>query len=264
MTRAPSAKSVYAYPQYYDIGYRWRTVEECDFLEACFDRFASIPVHAVLDAGCGSGRHLRELARRGFRAIGFDPQPEMVQFVREQARRDELDVDVYKGSLASFQVTGTVEAAICLMDTFRFLLTSEEITAHLRAIAERLAPGGLYVLDFWVPSRWDAAANEVYQWEQEEDGVQVRVLYVQYPETTDPVAQTFEDELIFQVTDQGRSLEICGGRTRTRLILPQEFRTLVAASGVFDLCACLDDFDLEHPLASPMRSWRMVSVLRKR
>ena len=54
-----AVKSVYAYPKYYDIGYRWRTDEECTFLEACFERYASIEVGSVLDAGCGSGRHLR-------------------------------------------------------------------------------------------------------------------------------------------------------------------------------------------------------------
>ena len=262
--KSVQVNSVYAYPRYYDIGYRWRTPEECDFLQACFARFATIPVRRVLDVGCGSGRHLRALARRGLRVTGVDPQPEMVQYARREAERDRVSIEVGEGSLASFAMTGTVEAAICLMDTFRFLLTNDDILAHLRAVAQRLAPGGLYVLDFWVPSRWDAAANDIYDWEQEADGITVRVLYVQYPETADTVTQTFEDELIFQVNDGGRELELCGGRTRTRLILPQEFRALVEASGCFEVCALLDDFDLERPLAFPMRSWRMVSVLRRR
>ena len=257
-------KSVYAYPHYYDIGYRWHTTEECDFLDACFDRYAGAPVASILDVWCGTGRHLRELSRRGYRMTGCDPQPEMVAFAREQARRESLEMEIVDGSLTSLGDIGRADAAICLMDTFRFLLTHEAIIAHLRAVAALLPVGGLYVLDFWVPGRWDAAANEVYQWEQEGDGVQVRVLYVQYPETVDPVAQTFEDELIFQINDEGRAFEICGGRTRTRLILPQEFRALVEASGVFDVCALLDDFDLERPLAAPMQSWRMVSILRRR
>ena len=103
--------------------------------------------------------------------IGFDPQPEMVQFVREQAQQEGLEIDVFEGVLAFFRMTETVDAAMCLMDTFRFLLTSEEIIAHLRAVADHLTPGGLYVLDFWVPGRWDATANGIYQWEQEADGV---------------------------------------------------------------------------------------------
>jgi len=53
-------------------------------------------------------------------------------------------------------------------------------------------------------------------------------------------------------------------RTRTRLLLPQEFRALVSASDVFDTVGAYSDFDLSQPFDRETLSWRMVSVLKRR
>ena len=92
----------------------------------------------------------------------------------------------------------------------------------------------------------------------------MRVFYLQHPDSVDPVTQTFEDELVFEVHEEGAVKEIRGGPTRTRLILPQEFGALVEGSGAFALLGTYGDFDLAKPLARDSLSWRMVSVLKWR
>ena len=93
----------------------------------------------------------------------------------------------------------------------------------------------------------------------------MRVFYLQHPDTIDPINQTFEDELVFSIHEEGAApREIRGARTRTRLIMPQEFRALVEASGAFDVLGVFTEFDLARPLEPPELSWRMISVLRKR
>jgi SAM-dependent methyltransferase len=256
-----SSSKVYQHPAYYALGYRWNTEAECDFLEACLKAHGP-PGRRVLDVGCGAGRHLLELARRGYQMTGLDLSAEMVAYVREEARRRRLDVAASVGDLRRLALTGTFDAAFCFMDTFRFLLTNEQILAHLRAVADRLAPGGLYVTDFWVPSRLDHIGNEIHQWEQTEGETTVRVFYLQHPDTVDPIAQTFDDELVFEVHEGGRTTEIRGGPTRTRLILPQEFAALVHGSGAFELLSTHGEFDLAKPFDRGSLSWRMISVLR--
>jgi SAM-dependent methyltransferase len=43
----------------------------------------------VLDVGCGTGRHLRELRRRGIDAVGVDVSPDLVEVATERLRADE-------------------------------------------------------------------------------------------------------------------------------------------------------------------------------
>lgn len=256
--------SVYHYPRYYAIGYQWNTGAECDFLEQCLATYLSRKAVRVLDIGCGAGRHLLELAARGYQVTGFDLRPEMIAFVQDAARKAKRSVHAYVGDLRDMTLEGSFDLAVCLMDTFRFLLTNAHIVRHLNEVATHLAPGGLYVTDFWIPARWDQIANEIYQWEQTEGETTVRVFYLQHPESIDVVSQTFEDELVFSVEEAGQSKEIRGERTRTRLILPQEFRALVEATGSFDVVGTFADFDVAKPFESPHVSWRMVSVLQKR
>ena len=111
------AATVYSYPHYYAIGYQWNTTGECDFLEACLAtyRLGSSPRAAekskpktpassatVFDIGCGAGRHLLELAKRGYRATGFDLRPEMVAFVQERATKERLPIEAFVGDLRQF------------------------------------------------------------------------------------------------------------------------------------------------------------------
>jgi len=260
----PSSAGVYAHPRYYAIGYQWNTKGECDFLEAALAEFSGRKARRILDIGCGAGRHLLELAKRGYQMSGFDVHPEMVAYVREEATRAGVSVSVEQGDLRRMTPAGTFDAAVCLMDTFRFLLTNDDIVEHLRRVGQHLSAGGLYVTDFWIPTRWDQIANEIHQWEQTEGRTTVRVFYLQHPESVDPVHQTFEDELVFAVEDGEQSREIRGTRARTRLLMPQEFRALVEVSGCFDIAGTFSEFDLDKPLEPSSMSWRMITVLKKR
>ena len=255
---------VYRYPRYYAIGYQWNTEAECDFIEACLKTHGPANAKRLLDIGCGSGRHLMVLAKQGYQMTGVDLRPEMVAYVQEEAKKANLRMTAQVDDLRHLRIHGTFDAAFCFMDTFRFLLTNEEIVAHLRTVADLLAPGGLYLSDFWVPTQWDRIGSEIHHWEQAAGDTTVRVFYLQHPESVDPFAQTFEDELVFEVHEGSEVKEIRGGRTRTRLIMPQEFRLLIERSGVFNLLACHSEFDLTKPLDFTSPSWRLISVLKKR
>jgi len=65
-----------------------RPVEkECGVIAAWLVGREILPGAAILDAGCGTGRYSRELARRGYIVHGVDRSPELI----EVAKRTVVD-----------------------------------------------------------------------------------------------------------------------------------------------------------------------------
>ncbi len=139
-------RSWYELPKYYDLAFRDETKLECDFFEAAFHRYADIPVRTVLEPACGSGRLIREMARRGYQMLGFDVSSEALRYCRERLRRCGLHAIVFKADMTRFALRKPVDAAFNTFDSFRHLLTEEAALDHLRKMVEALRPGGIYIL----------------------------------------------------------------------------------------------------------------------
>ena len=95
----------------------------------------------ALDVGCGAGLLCEPLARLGADVTGVDAAPENAAAAAVHAERMGLDIRYMAGELASHDI-GTFD-----------LVTAMEVVEHvadkpsfMRALADRLAPGGLMVL----------------------------------------------------------------------------------------------------------------------
>ncbi|HVJ81447.1 MAG TPA: hypothetical protein VNC50_10295, partial [Planctomycetia bacterium] len=55
----------YRWPSQYDLLFRSETKREADFLEDAWERYGGGRLRRVFEPGCGSGRLVVELARRG-------------------------------------------------------------------------------------------------------------------------------------------------------------------------------------------------------
>ena len=62
-----SGSSVFnrVYVDQYDLLYQEKNYEsECDMIEEAFRRYSKIPVHTILDLGCGTGNHVIPLGAK--------------------------------------------------------------------------------------------------------------------------------------------------------------------------------------------------------
>lgn len=109
---------------------------EADFVE----RFAPA---SVLDAGCGTGRVGRELARRGIDVVGVDIDAEML----ETARRKSPAVDWRLADLATVELKRSFDVVVMAGNVMIFLAPGSE-AAVVANMARHLRPGGLLVAGF--------------------------------------------------------------------------------------------------------------------
>lgn len=164
----------YDLPHYYDVVYDEDTAAEADFLVAVHERYGGRMKGPWLEPACGSGRLLRELARRGFDARGFDGNAAMVQYAREHAPPGPGRVQVEIGDLAEFDLGSGYAMAFCLVSTFKYILRERDAVSHLHAVAAALAPGGVYALGLHLTDYSDREIQRE-RWSGERDGTFVRV-----------------------------------------------------------------------------------------
>ena len=111
---------------------------EADFVE----RFALL---SVLDAGCGTGRVGRELARRGLDVVGVDLDAEML----ETARRKAPDVEWRLADLATVDLGRSFDAVVLAGNVMIFLASGSEASV-VANMARHLRPGGLLIAGFQI------------------------------------------------------------------------------------------------------------------
>jgi SAM-dependent methyltransferase len=109
---------------------------EADFVEA-------YGVGSVLDAGCGTGRVGRELARRGLDVVGVD----LDEALLKTARRKAPDIPWHLDDLAAIDLGRTFECAVAAGNVMIFLTPGSE-SAVISNIARHLAPEGLLIAGF--------------------------------------------------------------------------------------------------------------------
>ncbi len=108
----------------------------------------------VVDLGCGTGRALVPLARRGFQGLGIDLSPTMLRIVADKAAAENLPIRLLQANLVELGCLRdqTADYAVCLFSTLGMIQGRENrhrMLGHARRI---LKPEGLFVVhvhNFW-------------------------------------------------------------------------------------------------------------------
>ncbi len=235
---------------------------EVDFLVALHRRAAHRPLGSMAELACGPGYHVREAARRGLAATGIDLSPEMLDYARTLAARQDLAATWLRADLGSFTLPAPVDLIVAPFDAIDVLLTNADVVAHFRAVAAALAPDGLYVVDVSHPRDCSPWHYGSHRYEGERDGIRVVIEAGVNGPPIDAAAQIADTEMRITVEEGGTTREILD-RARERFFHPQELVALAELSGVLEVTEFYGDYDLEVPFDLSERAVRLIAVLRK-
>jgi len=116
------------------------TIGECDFIEkeVVFNKQIRI-----LDIGCGTGRHMIELTKRGYRVTGIDLSESLLRRAKEKASKDNLNIDFQKQDARTLTFYNEFDLVIMLCEgAFPLMETDEMNFQILRNAANALKPKG--------------------------------------------------------------------------------------------------------------------------
>ncbi len=103
-------------------------------------------VRTLLDVGCGTGEHARQLrTAHGFAVDGIDLDERMVRLATEK----NPDGRFVTADMVDFELGRTYDAVICLFSSIGYVRTLENLGRAIRSMARHLAPGGVLVVEPW-------------------------------------------------------------------------------------------------------------------
>src|SRR5258708_10994387 len=124
------------------------------------------PNDRILDLCCGQGRHILELARRGFKHVtGIDRSRYLIRLARKRAKQRSLQVSFHEGDARRFRAGDSVFHCVTLLgNSFGYFDRQEDDIAVLAAIKRALASGGTVVMDL-TDGEWMRGHFEPRSWE---------------------------------------------------------------------------------------------------
>ena len=147
-----------------DVGYARRA----DFIEKLFAR-SRIGVHTVLDLACGTGTMTALLTARGYELIAVDASESMLMQARSKAQGlDGIAPLFLHQSMPQLDLYGTVDAAICCLDSLNYLTTPRDVQRTFARLHLFVAPGGMLVFDVHGLHKLEQMDGQVFLDERED------------------------------------------------------------------------------------------------
>lgn len=142
--------------------------KRADYLEKLFAR-SRIPVRTVLDLACGTGTMTWLLTGRGYEMIGADMSEEMLAAAMMKSGTVEGVQPIFlHQSMPQLDLYGTVDAAICCLDSLNYLTKPRQVQETFRRLHLFIAPGGMLIFDVNTPEKFRSLDGQVFLDENED------------------------------------------------------------------------------------------------
>ncbi|GAB6126611.1 class I SAM-dependent DNA methyltransferase [Humidesulfovibrio idahonensis] len=138
------------YARYYDLLYRDKDYQgEARYVHGLIQ--AQHPgAQTLLDLGCGTGGHAFPLAELGYAVTGVDLSEVSLGLAKAKlAARKDARVEFLHGDIRTLRLGRRYDVVAALFHVLSYQTSAEDLRQTLATAREHLAPGGLFLFDFW-------------------------------------------------------------------------------------------------------------------
>lgn len=143
-----------------------RTIAEVDFIE----KTLKLPINShVLDVPCGHGRHMIELAKRGYNVCGSDLNRFFLSEAQNAAKISEVKIELHQCDMRELSFDNQFDVILNLFTSMGFFEHDKDDVSFLEGVYRALKPNGQFFLDF-VNRNWLTKNLRQKDWRKLSDG----------------------------------------------------------------------------------------------
>lgn len=123
----------------------------------------------LLDLGCGTGTLSFLLEKKGYDVIGVDPSQDMLAVANEKKYDEKSQAIFLCQSGEKLDLYGTIDCAVCVLDTVNHIPTIEKISETFKKISLFMNMGGIFIFDINTPYKHEKVlGNNTFVYDMDE------------------------------------------------------------------------------------------------
>ncbi|MBR3588970.1 MAG: class I SAM-dependent methyltransferase [Clostridia bacterium] len=118
------------------------------YIKRLFESYGkNINISSVLDVACGTGSLTEELSLLGYDMIGADASSDMLMVAQEKKFEKNLDILYLCQRAEELDLFGTVQGAVCTLDSINHITDEETVIEAFRKISLFMEKNGIFIFD---------------------------------------------------------------------------------------------------------------------
>lgn len=246
------------YAYYYNAFYQDKDYKkEAGTVENLFKRWGTGKQNAVLNLGCGTGRHDVELAKMGYSVTGIDLSSRMIEIAKNYSGAMGTDVEYEAADIRNYTAVKTYDVVTSLFHVMSYQTSNEDILGAFYTAGKALRDGGIFVFDLWYGPGVlsDKPAVKIKTAEDEE-----HLLYrIAVPKMYAEENTVDVNYRVFVTEKKSKNVSVIDEVHKMRYFFVPELKAYLYQAG-FELLECLDGNTLQK---TDFNSWTAICIAKK-
>jgi SAM-dependent methyltransferase len=223
---------IYDQAKYYEIAFSFVDQrKQADLFEEFIKKYSKTNVKTVLDVACGTALQLREMARRGYGAIGLDSNSQMLKYLNQKGLSEGLKITTIRASMNNFKLKQQADFAYIMMGSIIYVGNNNSFFSHLNSVSDSLKSGGLYLIEN-IPMNWaDPKFLKAHTWTITKNGIKIKTTYKLTAKNA--YTQIVSQDFVLNVDDNGVKRKYVD-HDELKIFFPEELKLLIEKNGKFE------------------------------
>lgn len=124
----------------------------------------------ILDLACGTGNSSLSLAKKGYRVIGVDLSPEMLDVAQKKAAAENIQLDLFEQDMRKLKLPDSfgIDMVVAYQDGLNYMLEDADLLEVLQRVYQVLNSGGLFIFDINSVDKLPSSKGETTFYDEEQ------------------------------------------------------------------------------------------------